>query len=82
MRNCSTLTLTQTELLYRLFHEGGVRVVETSPVMAKCKCSRERLENTLRSFEKPALEDMAENGVIDANCEFCDTTYSFPFAEL
>lgn len=74
--------LTQNELLYRLFHEDGVRVVETSAIAAKCKCSRERLENTLRSFEKQALEEMAENGVIDANCEFCDTTYSFPLAEL
>ncbi|WP_026942594.1 Hsp33 family molecular chaperone HslO [Hellea balneolensis] len=74
--------LTQNELLYRLFHEDGVRVVETSEIEAKCKCSRERLENTLRSFEKAALEDMAEDGVIDANCEFCDTTYSFPMAEL
>lgn len=74
--------LTQNELLYRLFHEDGVRVVETSAIAAKCKCSRERLENTLRSFEKQALEEMAENGVIDANCEFCDTTYIFPLAEL
>ena len=74
--------LSQNDLLYRLFHEGGVRVVETSPIEAKCKCSRERLENTLKSFEKEALAAMAENGVIDANCEFCDTTYEFAIADL
>jgi len=74
--------LSQNDLLYRLFHEDGVRVVETSPIEAKCKCSRERLENTLKSFEKEALADMAENGVIDANCEFCDTTYEFAIADL
>lgn len=74
--------LSQNDLLYRLFHEGGVRVVEVSPIEAKCKCSRERLENTLKSFEKSALEEMAENGMIDANCEFCDTTYAFTIAEL
>jgi len=74
--------LSQADLLYRLFHESGVRVVETTPVEAKCKCSKERLENTLKSFEKSALEEMAKDGVIDANCEFCDTTYLFPLAEL
>jgi len=74
--------LSQTDLLYRLFHESGVRVVETTPVEAKCKCSKERLENTLKSFEKSALEEMAKDGVIDANCEFCDTTYLFPLADL
>lgn len=74
--------LSQNDLLYRLFHEDGVRVVETSPIEAKCKCSRERLENTLRSFEKEALADMAENGMIEANCEFCDTTYEFAIADL
>jgi len=74
--------LSQNDLLYRLFHEDGVRVVETSPIEAKCKCSRERLENTLKSFEKEALADMAENGVIEANCEFCDTTYDFAIADL
>jgi len=74
--------LSQNDLLYRLFHESGVRVVEVSPIQAKCKCSRERLENTLRSFEKQALEDMAENGMIEANCEFCDTTYEFAISDL
>jgi len=74
--------LSQNSLLYRLFHENGVRVIETSKIEARCQCSRERLSNTLKSFENTALEDMAENGSIKANCEFCDTTYRFKLAEL
>ena len=74
--------LSQEALLYRLFHESGVRVVDTAAVKARCKCSRERLERTLQSFNKTALKDMAEFGVINANCEFCDTTYSFPLTEI
>lgn len=74
--------LTQNRLLYRLFNEYGVRVVDTASIEAKCTCSRERLENTLKSFEQKALEDMVENGEIKANCEFCNTDYVFTLAEL
>ena len=74
--------LSTDTLLYRLFNEYGVRVVDTHDVNANCRCSRERLLNTLKSFEKTALEDMAQDGVISANCEFCATDYTFPLSEL
>ncbi len=73
---------TQNTLLYRLFHEGGVRVIETAPIEARCACSKDRLENTLRSFDDAALTDMAEAGEIVANCEFCATEYRFDLAGL
>ncbi len=69
-------------LLYRLFNEYGVRVVETHSVNADCRCSRDRLLDTLKSFDQTALEDMAEGGVISANCEFCATDYNFPLTEI
>lgn len=74
--------LTQEKLLYRLFHENGVRIVDQGPVTADCACSRERLQNTLTSFDEAAITEMAENGVIMANCQFCDTEYGFQLAEL
>lgn len=74
--------LSQNRLLFRLFHEDGVRIVETHKVSGQCRCSRERLENTLKSFERAALEDMAEDGTIKANCEFCATDYIFKLSEL
>lgn len=75
--------LAQNRLLYRLFHEDGVRVVETHKISGKCRCSRERLETTLRSFDAAALKDMAEDGkAIKANCEFCATDYVFELADI
>ena len=75
-------TLSTNRLLFRLFHEDGVRIVETHAVEAKCRCSRERLLDTLKSFDKSALEDMAENDTIAANCEFCATEYIFQLADI
>ncbi len=69
-------------LLYRLFNEYGVRIAERHSVHAKCRCSRDRLLDTLKSFDAAALDDMAEGGVISANCEFCATVYAFPLAEI
>lgn len=69
-------------LLYRLFHENGVRVIDTHKVTAACRCSRDRLLDTLKSFEPSALDDMAEDGIISANCEFCASEYKFQLADL
>lgn len=75
--------LPMDQLLYRLFHEDGVRALDRLPVHAECRCSRGRLLNTLKSFDRNALEDMAdEEGLIRARCEFCDTEYVFPAAEM
>ena len=70
-------------LLYRLFNEDGVRVLDRLDVSAECRCSKARLENTLRSFDASARDEMAdEDGVIRATCEFCATVYEFPVKEL
>ena len=37
-------------LLFRLFHEEGVRVFDTHPIEARCRCSRERIDRILRAF--------------------------------
>ena len=74
--------VSQDTLLYRLFHEGGVRVVEKGEVLAKCACSETRLRNTLKSFDPEAMNDMAEDGVITADCQFCDREYRFQLSEF
>src|SRR3954463_10539510 len=64
-------------LLYRLFHERGVRVFRSADLTAQCSCSRDSVEAMLRSFPQGDRDDMVENGVISVTCEFCSETYVF-----
>jgi molecular chaperone Hsp33 len=65
------------QLLYRLFHERGVRVFRARDLHAQCSCSRERVERMLRSFSQDDRDHMVENGRITVTCEFCNSTYLF-----
>lgn len=64
-------------LLYRLYHQDGVRVTEGRPVKQTCRCSRDKVEMTLRSFPRAEIEDMADDGTVTVTCEFCRTDYVF-----
>jgi molecular chaperone Hsp33 len=69
--------LSSEQLLYRLFHERGVRVFRSAELRAECSCSRHSVEAMLRSFSQADRDDMVENGVISVTCEFCSETYVF-----
>lgn len=64
-------------LLYRLFHEHGVRVFQPTPIVDHCSCSREKVENVLKNFSVEELDSSIENGEITVKCEFCSTIYRF-----
>ncbi len=64
-------------LLFRLFHEQGVRVFDGLRVQEACRCSNERIELMLRGFSEQDRADMiAEDGTIGVTCEFCSKRYS------
>jgi molecular chaperone Hsp33 len=69
-------------LLFRLFHEDGVRVYDTHPLEARCRCSRERIEGVLRLFSEDELEDMRKEGVTTVTCQFCNQSYVFDEADI
>jgi molecular chaperone Hsp33 len=64
-------------LVYRLFHEPGVRVFDNMMVVAQCSCSRDSVEAMLRSFTQDDRDHMVEDGRIAVTCEFCSQTYIF-----
>lgn len=74
--------LSSERLVYRLFHERGVRVFRGVDVVAECSCSRPNVEAMLRSFPQGDRDHMIENGVISVTCEFCSSTYRFAPGEL
>jgi molecular chaperone Hsp33 len=70
--------LSPERLLYRLFHEEGVRVVPATSLSTVCRCSRERIHAVLGRFGAAELSDMREpDGGITVTCEFCSRKYRF-----
>jgi len=71
------------DILYRLYHENGVRVFDRRPVAFRCRCSREKVANTLVLYPPESLDDMkTDDGVIVASCEFCRQEYIFDDDQL
>lgn len=69
-------------LLYRLFHEDGVRVFTPTPLAMRCRCSRARVVQVLKSFPRAEIESMKVDGRIHVTCEFCNTGYDFDDAAM
>lgn len=69
-------------LLYRLFHERGVRVFEPMSLQENCSCSRERIAQVLDQMGAEEIKEATINGVIEVRCEFCGTRYDFDPAEV
>ena len=75
--------LSSERVLYRLFHERGVKVFALQPVQERCRCSREKIAEMLRRFSATERADMiGGNGLIGVTCEFCSTARSFDPAEV
>jgi molecular chaperone Hsp33 len=74
--------LSSERLLYRLFHEHGVRVFRPVDVTAQCTCSRAGVQAMLKSFPQDDRDHMVENGMISVTCEFCTSNYRFDPADV
>lgn len=69
--------LSSDRLLFRLFHEDGVRVFGSKPLRAFCRCNQERIVTVLKSFDRAEREDMVEDdGKIHVTCEYCSRVYA------
>jgi molecular chaperone Hsp33 len=66
-------------LLWRLFHEDGVRLEQARPLKAFCRCSEDRIRAVLQSFSAEERADMVESdGSIKVTCEYCSRVYAIP----
>jgi molecular chaperone Hsp33 len=72
------------DLVYRLFHEGGVAMESDVQALDDlCTCSRERLVGTLQGMADESLREMVEpDGTLDVNCQFCSRAYKIPIEEV
>ena len=70
------------DLLFRLFHEDGVRVFDPDNLEMRCRCSPERVENMLKSFPRAEIETLKIGDDVVVSCEFCGRDYRFSDKEL
>lgn len=74
--------LSLPDLLFRLFHEDGVRVFEPLTLRQSCRCSVEKVSATLQSFPKEEIKEMADDQIVTVTCEFCKVDYRFHTDDL
>lgn len=70
-------------LLYRLFHETGVRMALPQALSDACSCNEERLRGTLQGLSDEGLRELVEpDGTLSINCQFCNRHYAIPIDEV
>lgn len=75
--------LATADVLYRLFHEDGVRIYSPTHVRFKCRCSREKVLNILRTIPRREIEEICEKeGAVSIKCEFCSEEYAYTADQL
>ena len=76
-------TLTDLEILRRLFNEDDLRLFEPSPVYFRCRCSRERVAGMLQGLgESETRAVIAERGAVEVRCDFCNRAYVFDAVDV
>ncbi len=69
--------LSNNDLLYRLFWEGGVRTYDAQAIEARCRCSQVKIKDMLDGFSVLDRQEMLFEDKITVTCEFCGVGYSF-----
>lgn len=72
-------------VVFRLFHEEGVRFESPTLVRDECTCSRERLEATMLNLPDDELIELAREAGSDhlkADCQFCNRNYEIPLKNV
>jgi molecular chaperone Hsp33 len=71
-------TLTDKQILQRVFAEDDVRLFESTPVFFRCRCSRERVIGMLRALGADEIRSiLSERGNVEVRCDFCNRAYQF-----
>lgn len=76
-------TLSDADIVHRLFNEDDVRLFEASPVYFKCRCSRDRVSGMLQGLgERETRSILAERGEVEVRCDFCNRAYAFDAVDV
>ncbi len=74
--------ISSDRLLFHLFHEESVRAHLPRPLAFGCRCSRHRVETTLKALPRDEIEALTDDGLVVVSCQFCNKSESFGELEL
>jgi molecular chaperone Hsp33 len=69
-------------LLYNLFHQESVRAQPPRALAFGCRCSRGRIENTLKALPEDEIKALKVDGRVTVTCQFCNKCESFSDIDL
>lgn len=83
LSNDELLGLDNEPLLFRLFHEEQVRLYPPERLRFNCDCSRSRSLSALLTVPRQELDAIiAEQGVVEMGCQFCNEQYRFDAVDI
>jgi len=75
-------TLSLEKLLYRLFNQNDLHFFMPKKIEFGCRCSKEKVIETLKRFSPQERNDMLVDGVIKIDCRFCGKSYTLTLKDL
>ena len=74
--------LNSHDILFRLFHEEGVRVFAPTALKHQCRCSADKVKNVYKMLTPEERADMIEDGKVIMTCEFCSGDYELDLVAI
>ena len=72
------LTLDNTTILHRLYHETELRLYTARPVSFLCRCTIDKMKQVLTVLgEHDVQQLLKEKGHVEVRCDFCNQQYIF-----
>jgi molecular chaperone Hsp33 len=76
-------SLSDRDILRRLFNEDDLRLFEPAPVFFRCTCSQDRVTGMLQSLGAAEIQEvLTEQGVVEVRCDFCNRAYQFDAVDI
>lgn len=70
------------KLLYRLYHLNNLHFFIQKAIKFGCRCSKDKVIEMLRRFPEQDRKEMAVDGKIKVDCQFCGKSYTLTLKDL
>jgi molecular chaperone Hsp33 len=74
--------LSLEQLLYSVYHEASVKIFDKIIITHKCRCSKEKAENIIKSIDINEAKKLVIDGKLSVNCQFCNVSQYFTLNDV